>query len=331
MNNPIDWLSKFSVATNLAGIDGLVPVQGYVKTARPPEEVETMEKAAHYRADAVFFEAPRHGKAPIAQAFIYRSNGPVEDLDFAELHQRLWSWGGVPLVYRFTSGLVQLFRCAHRPDFEKAGEIVFRPFDTLKLTSKIATNPWWDAERLRTGALWDDPLVCKQLLSSTKAAQKTLINEVKGLHDELNEKDILPKSLRRRLLILSVLIAYLEKRGVFEDGFFARFRPGADKFFRCLQTGRPLSIYSITWKSGSMETYLPYPVRIANGFTAETNSPIMLGWSRGGRNRVVSLLSGSDILLLTCQWNSLAISINFSLKMRRRRSIPPFCCPSNAW
>ena len=39
---------------------------------------------------------------------------------FAELHQRLWSWGGVPLLYRKTLGLVQLFRCAHKPDFVSA-------------------------------------------------------------------------------------------------------------------------------------------------------------------------------------------------------------------
>ena len=114
------------------------------------------------------------------------------------------------------------------------------PSATLKLTSQIAADPWWDAERLRTGTLWDDPVVCKQLLSSKQAAQKTLINAVKELHQELNHEGILPKPLRRRLLILSVLIAYLEKRGVFEDGFFARFRPGADEFFQVLADGPAL-------------------------------------------------------------------------------------------
>ena len=236
----MNWLSKVGVGGDLADVDGLIPVQGYVKTARPPEEVEIMERAELYGADAVFFEAPRHGKAPVAQAFIYRSNGPVVDPDFAQLHQRLWSWGGVPLAYRFTTGLVQLFRCAHRPDFEESGKIVFSPFRKLKLSAQIVTDPWWEAERLRTGALWDDPVVCKQLLSRKKAAQKALINEVKALHDELNEENILPKSLRRRLLILSVLIAYLEKRGIFEDGFFALFQPGADKFFQVLADGPAL-------------------------------------------------------------------------------------------
>ncbi|MDR3566448.1 MAG: N-6 DNA methylase [Syntrophobacteraceae bacterium] len=240
MSNPGNWLTDFSVGDSSALVDGLVPVQGYVKEGRPFEEVAIMEKAEHYRANAVFFEAPRDGKAPVAQAFIYRSDGPALDPEFAQLHQRLWSWGGVPLVYRVTSGLVQLFRCAHRPDFESGGKIVFKPFKKLKLASQIAADPWWDAERLRTGTLWDDPAVCKQLLSSKQAAQKTLINAIKELYQKLDNQDILPKVLLRRLLILSVLIAYLEKRGVFEDGFFARFLPGAGEFFQVLANGPAL-------------------------------------------------------------------------------------------
>jgi len=240
MSDSGKWLTDFSVADSHAVVDGLVPVQGYDNTDRLPEEVAIMEKAESYLADAVFFQAPRDGKAPVAQAFLYRSDGPVRDPDFAELHKRLWSWGGVPLVYRFTPGLVQLFRCAHRPDFERGGKIVFKPIETLELASKIAKDPWWNAELLRAGTLWDDPAVCKHLLSSTYAAQKTLINAVKDLHQELDKENILSKPLGRRLLILSVLIAYLEQRGVFEDNFFARFLPDANKFFQVLANGPAL-------------------------------------------------------------------------------------------
>lgn len=235
-----NWLTDFSVAKSRAVVDGLVSVQGYDNTHRPIEEIAIMEKAKHYEADAVFFEAPRDGKAPVAQAFIYRSDGPAQDQNFAELHKRLWSWGGVPLVYRVTTGLVQLFRCAHRPDFEVNGKTEFKPFRELKIASQIASDPWWDNERLRTGTLWDDPAVCKLLLSSQHSAQKTLIDAVNDLHQELNEKGILHKSLRQRLLVLSILIAYLEKRGVFEDDFFARFKSDANEFFQVLADGPAL-------------------------------------------------------------------------------------------
>jgi hypothetical protein len=45
----------------------------------------------------------------------------------------------VPLIYRKTPGLVQLFRCAHKPDFVSAtGEIVCKPIRTLKIAANVA-------------------------------------------------------------------------------------------------------------------------------------------------------------------------------------------------
>lgn len=240
MSTPADWLHLLDRAGRPTGLGGIVSVQGYDEKGRPPEEVVIMEKAKAYEAQAVFFEAPHDGKPAVAQAFIYRSDGSPKSDEFAKLHQKLWSWGGVPLVYRVSGGLVQLFRCAHRPDFEKNGQIVCQPFKTLKLTAKIANEPWWDADRLLNGTLWDDTEVCKKLLSSKQSAQKTLINAVRELHEDLNEKEILPKALRRRLLILSVLIAYLEARFVFEEGYFGQFKRGATKFFEVLEDGKAL-------------------------------------------------------------------------------------------
>lgn len=232
-----NWLAEFSARGDGAVVDGLIPVRGYSKKGRPPEEVAVMEKALRYRADAVFFEAPRNGRVATAQAFLYRSDELGSDTGFARLHRQLWSWGGVPLVYRVTGGLVQLFRCAHRPDFDVDGRVVCRPFKTLDLAARIAAEPWWDADRIRKGTLWDDPGVCGMLLSGTQAAQMMLIEEVRHLYQCLNDRSLLPKPLRRRLLILSILIAYLEQRNVFEDGFFGRFKAGAEKFFEVLSDG----------------------------------------------------------------------------------------------
>ena len=240
MKNPGQWLFDFGNADAGIVADGIVTVQNFSNARQLPEVVAVMEKAKHYKADGVFFEAPRDGKPPVAQAFIYRENGAARDLDFGKLHQQLWSWGGVPLVYRVTPGLVQLFRCAHRPDFEKDGQIIIKPFTILKAAGKISSDPWWDADRLRSGTLWDEPEVCKKLLSSKQAAQKTLISAVKELHRDLDEKGILTKALRRKLLILSLVIKYLEERKVFEGGFFGRFLKGANEFFEVLSDGPAL-------------------------------------------------------------------------------------------
>jgi hypothetical protein len=200
-----------------------------------------MEKAQAYEAHAVFFEAGRNGRPPVAQAFVFISNGPANDPQFAALHKRLWSWGGVPLLYRKTPGLVQLFRCAHKPDFvSAAGDTICRPFKTLEIAVTISDDPWWDASRLRNGTLWDDPAVCEEMLSASQAAQKSLIEAVRELNAELNRKNILKKHLRRKLLILSLLISYLEERGVFLPGYFGQFLKGARKFFEVLGNGKAL-------------------------------------------------------------------------------------------
>ncbi len=201
-----------------------------------------MEKASAYGAHAVFFEAGRNGRPPKAQAFIFCSDGPADDTGFAELHKRLWSWGGVPLIYRKTAGLIQLFRCAHKPDFLSAtGDIVCNPIRTLQTAGSIAaTDSWWDATRLRNGTLWDDPEVCKTMLSGSKAAHKQLIKAVRRLNADLNSEGVLKKSLRRKLLILSLLIAYLEERGVLLPDYFSQFLTGATRFFQVLANGQAL-------------------------------------------------------------------------------------------
>lgn len=237
-----EWWGLLERGQFTSKIDGLFPVDGYKPEKRPPEEVAMMEKAREYGASAVFFEAARNGKPPVAQAFIYCSMSPEGDQEFAELHKKLWSWGGVPLVYRKLPGIVQLFRCGHGPDFvsKKTGEFICNPVKTLQLASGISSEPWWQLEQLRNGTLWDDPAACETLLSSQKAAHKALIEAVRHLSSELNQQGILPRPLRRKLLILSLLIAYLEQREVFKDNYLNRFLRGTTEFFQVLANGQAL-------------------------------------------------------------------------------------------
>jgi hypothetical protein len=220
--------------------EGICPVKGYSPEGRPPDEVAIVEKARLYGADAVFFQREQGGQRITPQALIYGPGSVSDDQEFASLHRKLWSWGGVPIVYRRTPGLLQLFRCAHQPDFLVNGKLRCNPIRQLALATQIDSDPWWDEERIRSGALWDDPEVCKLLLSNQKAAHKSLFDAFRRLSDALDAERILPKGLRRRLLILSLLIAYLEQRGVFPENFFAAFLPGASRFFEVLREGPAL-------------------------------------------------------------------------------------------
>lgn len=241
MSDRVQWLIDVEKSPK---VDGLIKVRDYQRNGRPPEEVAIILKAEEYGAHSVFFEAGRNGNPPVAQAFVFVSDDQVDDLDFARLHRRLWSWGGVPLVYRKTRGLIQLFRCAHEADFiSKTGELKAHPVKTLDVASQIsaqAVDPWWDFHQLRNGTLWDDPDVCRMLLSARRAAHKRLIDAVKQLNNDLNDERVLKRHLRRRLLILSLLIAYLEARGVFLSGYFEKYLKGATKFFHVLANGDAL-------------------------------------------------------------------------------------------
>jgi hypothetical protein len=237
-----DWLFAIGTGGDLPAIEGLVAVDGFDPTSHSPNEVSMLEHAHAYGARAVFFEAQRHGKAAVAQAFIFDANDHPDEELFAELHKRLWSWGGVPLVYRAGPGLIQLFRCAHEPDFAGPDEVpICNPIRTLELGAQIATlDIWWDAERIRNGAIWDDPDACDLMLSATKSAHRKLVAGVRALSHQLTESHLLNSRLRRRLLILSLLIAYLEERSVLLPDDFARVLPDASRFFEVLGNGPAL-------------------------------------------------------------------------------------------
>lgn len=223
--------------------DGLVHVEGYDRSGRPAREVAMMEKAIEYGAHSVFFEGEANGGHGPAQAFIFVSEGGDDaDAHFAEVHQRLWSWGRVPLVYRRTPGVVQLFRCAHKPDFAEKGRLVCKPYDILKVGADIASaEAWWDASRIRSGSLWDDPVVAGMLLSNDDAAHRKLVTAVKDLRTRLRAGSKLSQDLQRRLLILSLLVAYLDQRDALPDGFFSRFLSDATTFSAVLANGSALT------------------------------------------------------------------------------------------
>lgn len=238
------WLFAIGEKHQIPSLDGLVAVQGFEPFGHSPDQVAILEKARAYGARAVFFEAGRHGRAPVAQAFIFDALDCPDDAEFAQLHKRLWSWGGVPLVYRAAPGTIQLFRCAHEPDFLGPDGIpICNPIRTLKLSAEIAAERhdiWWDASRISNGAIWDHPEACELMLSASKSAHRKLVREVSALAVQLATRNLLGPRLRRRLLILSLLIAYLEERLVLLPDDFARALPGAGRFFEVLADGSAL-------------------------------------------------------------------------------------------
>lgn len=237
-----EWLFAIGADTAIPSVDGLVAVDDFDPTDQSPDVVAVIERASAYGARAVFFEAQRHGRAPVAQAFVFDAKDHPDDARFAELHKRLWSWGGVPLLYRAGPGSIQLFRCVHEPDFVGPDDVpICNPIRTLKLGAEISElDIWWDAQRLRNGAIWDDPEACDLMLSAAKSAHRKLVAGVRTLAHQLTQSHLLNARLRRRLLVLSLMIAYLEERSVLLPADFDQALPGANRFFEVLGNGPAL-------------------------------------------------------------------------------------------
>jgi N-6 DNA Methylase len=236
---PETWLRDLR-KSGASALDGLVSLADNDWRAGDPRRVVVLEKAETYGADYVLFRPSTPDKPVVPEALVFVDDGR-DDAAFAQLHRRLWSWGAVPLVFRKHAGRVDLLRCAHGPDFAASdGRLRYYPHDTLELLTLIdeaTPAPWWDLRQLQAGSLWDDPAVCEDLLSPDKAAQTGLIEAIAALDKELTERRILRAPLRRRLLVLSLLIAYLEDRKVLDPEIFGRCTHGATRFFEVLSDG----------------------------------------------------------------------------------------------
>lgn len=232
---------------------GLVAVGDSARVAKLSADTRGILKKAEeqFGATHVFFRS-RPGRPSVPEALVFddeSNHSSRSNEHFAELHRRLWSWGAVPLVYRRLPGRVDIFRCAHKPDFDtKKGIPQYAPHDSIQLintaaeiTAQLEEKPWWDMRRLANGTLWDDRTIAQQFLSDA-SAHKTILGHVEALEKQLEEESRLAANLRRRLLIISLLVAYLEDREVFklESDFFARFKPGAKKFFHVLSDAEAL-------------------------------------------------------------------------------------------
>jgi len=89
------------------------------------------------------------------------------------------------------------------------------------------------AFRLAEGTFWDDP-ANQKLAKADAAAHPSLIQAIVEADDALKGGEY---PVRRRLLVLTVLIKYLEDRGVFPQGLFGRFHAGARSFLDILRDG----------------------------------------------------------------------------------------------
>lgn len=225
-------------------LPGLVAVDSRVLPNRIEEQYVIRQAAAIGGIDFVFFRRFSDGRSSQAMACVIdNSEDHLNESQLAEIHRKLWLNGCSPLLYVSWQTRVDVMSCARGPDFWKDSRIGYDPAERIEIAAHISHALQdqlrrFSAYRLSDGTFWDDP-ENSVLAESGKAAHQQLIRAVVEADKEI-EGEKFPTL--RRLLLLTVLIKYLEDRGVFPDGWFEQFHRGAGSFFDVLQGGTPDSV-----------------------------------------------------------------------------------------
>ncbi|MFN0056275.1 MAG: class I SAM-dependent DNA methyltransferase, partial [Planctomycetales bacterium] len=231
---------------------GLAPgsreaTDGLVAVRRPPaglpiDEAAAVRAAQGFEAvDYIFFRRFDDGSSSQPAAYVIdNSSERFTESQLAQTHHNLWLQGAVPLVYIAWPTRIDVLSCARGPDFWDKGNRRYNPAVRLdvvtKVESALAERRRFSARRLADGTFWEEPLN-QRLAAFEEAAHESLIEAVVETDAALDGES---NPISRRLLLLTVLVKYLEDRGVFPGaGWFGRFRKGARTFLDVLQGEEP--------------------------------------------------------------------------------------------
>ena len=234
-------LQTLNLAPDAApSIPGLVPVhRGHDALVGMAERAALAQAASIGDIDYIFFRRFADERSSQVSAYVIdNSDEHFNEEELAQIHKQVWLNGAAPLLYVGWHTRVDVLSCARGPDFWRNGTYRYDPAEQIAVTGQISKaleekRRRFSAFRLSDGTFWDDP-ANGRLAKADKAAHRRLINAVVEADRDLKgEKN----PVLRRLLLLTVLIKYLEDRGVFPDGWFDRHQKNAGSFFDVLKQG----------------------------------------------------------------------------------------------
>lgn len=238
-------------------IDGLVSVRRPGAAKSPHEEAIVRHAQEFEIVDHVFFRRfvdgeGRHIRSSQVLAYVVDNSREKHSPEvLAELHHKLWLQGLAPLIYVAWPTRVDVLSCARKPDFwdDRTGECRYKPAERVDLPSDdeeqsplsvaadvsdaLSKRRRLSAGRLLDGTFWEDAE--NQKLAKDDAAAHSML--IKAIVDADAEIGGATNRVRRRLLLLMVLIAYLEHRRVLGPRLFKKYHSGVDSFHELLRVG----------------------------------------------------------------------------------------------
>jgi len=235
-------------------LDGLVQVNEKISAKTPLSEQRIIQEIREISTDIDFvffrrFETKNDIRTSQAVACIVdNTKRKLSEAKLAYLHHTLWLNGTVPLLYIDSDDKVDIFSCVAGSVSKKGSKLVYEPFDTIseKISDINKQIKRFSAERLAEGTFWEDESN-RKYIDINRSAHNVLLDKIK-FADKKIEGNKNPAA--RRLLLITLLIKYLEDRGVFrtEKYFFSNYSDNAESFYDVLKNGTITNIEALLEK-----------------------------------------------------------------------------------
>ncbi|WP_321402114.1 N-6 DNA methylase [Maridesulfovibrio sp.] len=229
---------------------GLEKVSNSPSTLLPLDEQIAIRQAYFLcsNIDYIFFRRFSDGRSSQVAAYVVVNADETFSQDqIKDLHHELWLSGATPLLYVDWNNHVDIFSCAAGKTVTNKNEWKYSPAERIEIIGDIATGldqcqfDQYSSYRLADGTFWEDKRNL-HLIDRDNAAHKVLIDKVK-MADRKLEGSKNPAA--RRLLLLTLLIKYLEDRGVFPSAFrnwFSTYHENATSFLDVLKSANVDSV-----------------------------------------------------------------------------------------
>ena len=189
-----------------------------------PEIRFILEDAKPYKPTAIYITR-LNNQTPKPQIYIYdNTNNNLSNNEIRKLHKELWNSAKIPLFFIFSQTEVKIFNCRKSPESLNDLSVL----ETINLASKtqkeIKKRKYFDAKMFDSGLFWEQDRF-KNEFKFENSVYNILLNDLENLREYLLKKDILSKDATESLLIKSILIKYLDERGVFnqQENFWSQF------------------------------------------------------------------------------------------------------------
>lgn len=214
-------------------------------------------------AERVFFV----GDDPVI-VFV-RLDSSVDESALLQTYRRAWSLARPRCLFLATDDELRVYSLAKAPSREEAeGRRELTPIEIVSRSADVATQlAAYHRERIEAGLLFEDP----QFRVAGNRADYLLLNDVRRAAELLEERG-LPKLMAQALIERSILIRYLEDRGVVTPDYFEEVAGGRPSWQAALSgSSAAQGGFASSYTSALLDYDLAYAVfdRLAADFNGD--------------------------------------------------------------